>query len=229
MGRLRECAPRFEALAGNSNFRTNHADPFEGTHQPIVATHATGDKTALASEPNADSYVNLVVVNPQEVGGYYRSSQFASANFSVSGRQTINPQMGTCYLWSPESSAIAGQGSEPPSSMSIPWERSRLPSFGPRADNSHSRVRRLRIERSGRAIPLRCRDQAERAPKRLFIFPRIRQIPSLSAPARVRPARRQPRPSSAIEFVKMRASLIRFSESVRFIGGGPVHGTDIQH
>ena len=35
---------------------------------------------------------------------------FASANFSVSGRQTINPQMGTCYLWTPESSAIAGQG-----------------------------------------------------------------------------------------------------------------------
>jgi hypothetical protein len=35
---------------------------------------------------------------------------FAAANFRVSDRQTINPQMGTCYLWSPDGSAIAGQG-----------------------------------------------------------------------------------------------------------------------
>ena len=142
--------------------------------------------TALASEPNNDSYVNLVVVNPQEVGAYYRSSynmscancslfgnasavsgfdfdaetanlgagtytgqsisnslvvgfttgyglevnesnggtwsgsfsnvlaynnaiNFAAANLSVSGQQTTNPQMGTCYLWIPASSTIAGQ------------------------------------------------------------------------------------------------------------------------
>jgi hypothetical protein len=40
---------------------------------------------------------------------YNNAVNFAAANFSVSGQQTTNPQMGTCYLWAPASSTIAGQ------------------------------------------------------------------------------------------------------------------------